>query len=162
MKQFVLYISCYGLFNFLYFQIPDQFYSDVLYHFGVVAPCANLINGLAPLEHVAAVQNHLLSGRADLVIVRGCDSAGVLFLLSSAVLAFKASVRQKLLGLLFGVGIVYSLNIVRLVGLYFVEAYRREWFEFAHLYMAPTLMLLAAFIFFAWWAMGCRNDVKLS
>ncbi len=160
MLQFVLYILFYWLFNYLYFQIPDQIYADVLYHYGVVLLCADLINVLSPLEQVAAVQNHLLSARADLVIIRGCDSAGVLFLMVSAVLVFKATPRQKLLGLLFGVALIYGLNIVRLVGLYFLVAYRGEWFEFVHLYMAPTLMLLAAFIFFAWWAVGCSNDVK--
>ena len=160
MLQFVLYILCYWFFDFLYFQIPDQLYSDVLYHYGVVTLCAEVINTLSPLEQVAAVHNHLLSAHADLVIIRGCDSAGVLFLLVSAVLVFNASLRQKLRGLLLGVALVYGLNIVRLVGLYFLEVYRREWFEFAHLYLAPTLMLLLVFIFFAWWAMGCRNDVK--
>jgi exosortase family protein XrtM len=160
MMQFILFIASYWLFNYLYFQIPDQFYSDVLYHYGVVLLCADVINGLIPLEQVAAVHNHLISSRADLEIIRGCDSAGVLFLMVSAVLVFKARLRQKLQGLLFGVALVYGLNIVRLVGLYYLVAYHREWFEFVHLYLAPTLMTIGAFIFFAWWAIGCRNDVK--
>jgi len=44
--------------------------------------------------------------------------------------------------------------------LYYLVAYHREWFEFVHLYLAPILMTISAFIFFAWWAMGCRDDVK--
>jgi exosortase family protein XrtM len=160
MMQFVIFIACYWLFNYLYFQIPDQFYSDVLYHYGVVRLCADLINAFAPLEKVAAVHNHLMSARADLQIIRGCDSAGVLFLIISAVLAFKAKWSQKLLGLFLGIALIYGLNIVRVTGIYFLVAYHQEWFEFVHVYLAPTLMTLVAFIFFAWWAIGCRDVAK--
>ena len=119
-----------------------------------------LINMISPLEQVAAVQNHLISLRADLQIIRGCDSAGVLFLMISAVLAFQAKLSQKLLGLILGITFIYCLNILRVSGLYFLIAYHRDWFEFVHLYLAPTLMTIGAFIFFAWWAIGCRYDVK--
>ena len=95
MMQLVLFIACYWLFNYLYFQIPGQFYSDVLYHHGVVRLCADLISAVAPLEQVAAVHNHLISANADLEIIRGCDSAGVLFLMMSAVLAFPAKWSKK-------------------------------------------------------------------
>jgi exosortase family protein XrtM len=160
MRQFVLYIVSFGFFYFLYMQIPDQFYAEVLYYYGVVLLCAIVINGLAPLEHVVAVQNHLISSHADLEIIRGCDSAGALFLLISAILVFETTLRQKLQGLLLGVALVYTLNMLRVVALYFLVAYQREWFEFVHLYLAPTLILLIIFIFFTWWAIGCRNAIK--
>jgi exosortase family protein XrtM len=160
MMQLVLFIACYWLFNYLYFQIPGQFYSDVLYHHGVVRLCADLISAVAPLEQVAAVHNHLISANADLEIIRGCDSAGVLFLMMSAVLAFPAKWSKKPLGLVLGIALIYGLNIARVTGIYFLVAYHPEWFEFVHVYLAPTLMTLFAFIFFAWWAMGCRDDAK--
>ncbi|WP_347989696.1 exosortase family protein XrtM [Methylomonas sp. AM2-LC] len=146
--------------NQIYFLIPDQIYSDMIYHYGVVLQCASLINAFAPLEQVAAVQNHLMSVHADLQIIRGCDSAGVLFLMMSAVLAFRANWPKKLLGLVLGIALIYGLNIARVTGIYFLVAYHREWFEFVHVYLAPTLMTLFAFIFFAWWAIGCRDVAK--
>jgi exosortase family protein XrtM len=158
--QFILFFGCYWFFNHIYFLIPDQTYSDVIYHYGVVLLCADLINAFAPPEQVAAVQNHLISAHADLQIIRGCDSAGVLFLMISAVLAFPAKWSKKPLGLLLGIALIYCLNIVRVTGIYFLVAYHQEWFEFVHVYLAPALMTIVAFIFFAWWAIGCRDVAK--
>jgi exosortase family protein XrtM len=156
-RQFIVFIGCYWLLNYIYFQIPDEIYANVVYYYGVVLLCADLINAFFPLEHVSAVQNHLISTRADLEIVRGCDSAGVVFLMISAVLAFQAKFSEKLLGITVGIILIYILNIIRVTGLYFIIAYKREWFELTHLYLAPTLMTISAVIYFTWWAIGCRN-----
>lgn len=161
-RQLILFVGCYGLFNYVYFQIPDELYSDVIYHYGVVLLCADLINAVAPLEHVAAIKNHLLSLRADLEIVRGCDSAGVLFLMISAILVFPASLLHKALGFIYGIVLIYCFNILRVSGLYFLIAYHRDWFEFVHLYLAPTLITLAACIFYAWWAFGSKDVAQSS
>ena len=157
LRQFLIFIASYSLLNYLYFLIPDQIYSEVIYHYGLVLLCADLINFVVPQEQASAVGNHLLSVHADLQIIRGCDSAGVVFLLVSAVLAFQAGWRQKLLGLGLGMALVISLNILRVSGLYFLMAYHRSWFEWMHLYLAPGLMLLATLLFFAWWAISCRD-----
>ncbi|MDD4915444.1 MAG: exosortase family protein XrtM [Methylococcales bacterium] len=149
-----LFAGCYWLLNYLYFLIPNQTFIDVVYHYGVVRECADLINAILPHERVAAVRNHLLSARADLEIVRGCDSAGVLFLFASAVLAFPARLPKKLVGLVCGAAWIYVLNLVRVIGLYFLMQGRRDWFEYAHVYFAPTLMTLGAVMFFIAWAVG--------
>ncbi|MGD0961756.1 MAG: exosortase family protein XrtM [Methylomonas sp.] len=159
-RQFMVFVGCYCLCKYLYFQIPDQIYSDTIYHYAVVTECAGLINLLLPPEQVAAVKNHLISARADLEIIRGCDSAGILFLLVSALLAYPARLKQKLLGILAGVTLVYAMNIVRVDSLYFIVAYRRDWFEFVHVYLAPSLMTLGVLIYFAWWTFACRHDAE--
>jgi exosortase family protein XrtM len=159
-RQFIVFVGCYWLFNSIYFLIPDATYINVIYHYGVVMFCADLINVIAPQEQVAAVANHLISSHADLQIIRGCYSAGILFLMIAAVLAFQAKLSQKLLGLSMGTVLIYTLNTMRVCGLYYLIAYQHEWFEFVHLYLAPTLISIVAFIFFLWWAMGCRNNVN--
>ncbi len=111
------------------------------YH-GVVKVCADLINIIAPLEQVLAQQNHLISAHAKLEIVRGCDGAGVLFLVISAILVFPASLRRKLLGLLFGVSLIYGINLLRIGALYFVVAYQPDYFSLIHTYLAPTFWSL--------------------
>lgn len=161
-RQLILFVGCYWLLNYIYFQIPDEIYSNVIYHYGVVLLCADLINAVVPLEQVATIRNHLVSLHADLEIVRGCDSAGVLFLMISAILVFHASLLQKALGLIYGIALIYCLNILRVSGLYFLIAYHREWFEFVHLYLAPTLITLAACIFYAWWAFGSKDVAQSS
>jgi exosortase family protein XrtM len=157
--QFILFVGCYALLNYVYFKIPDETFLNVIYYHGVVAICADLINMIAPLEQVLAQQNHVLSAKADLEIVRGCDGAGVLFLVVSAIVAFPSTWRRKLTGLVLGIGLIYLLNLLRISALYFVIAYQPDWFQLLHVYLAPTLMVLVACAYFAWWAFGSTEKL---
>jgi len=152
--QFILFVSCYVLLHYGYFKIPDEIFVNTIYYHGVVAICADFINMFVPLEQVVGYQNHLLSTKADLEIVRGCDGVGVLFLLLSAIMAFPVNVNRKLLGLILGIGLIYIANLLRISMLYFVIAYHGEWFLLAHTYLAPTLLVLLTCLYFAWWASG--------
>lgn len=156
--QFTLFGGCYVLLDYGYFKIPVELFANVIYYHGVVAICADLINMIAPLEQVLPQRNHLISAKADLEIVRGCDGAGVLFLVVSAVLVFPSGLKRKLLGLLLGIGLIYSLNLLRISALYFIIAYHPDWFQLIHSYVAPTLMVVLGCFYFAWWAFGSTNQ----
>jgi exosortase family protein XrtM len=148
----VLFVAVYGVLHTLYFWVPDRVLRDVVHYYGIVRPGAEVIRMAAPHEAVEAVQGTLRSPRATLNIVRGCDGAGVAFLLVAAVVAFGATWRQRALGALGAVLLTYLLNQVRIVALYFVAAYRHDWFEVLHNYFIPTFIIVACCIFFAWWA----------
>jgi exosortase family protein XrtM len=157
--QFILFVGCYALLNYGYFKVPDDLFRNVIYFRGVVTICADLINMIAPLEQVLAKQNFLLSAKANLEIVRGCDGAGVLFLLVSAIVSFSSTWRRKIIGLILGIGFVYLLNLLRICTLYFVLAHQADWFQLLHVYLAPTWMVIMGCSYFAWWAFGSTNTV---
>ena len=157
--QFILFVGCYALLDYGYFKIPVDLFIKVLYHHGVVTVCADLINMIAPLEHVVPKQNHLISAKANLEIVRGCDSSGVLFLVVSAILVFPSKFVRKLIGLILGIGLIYIANLLRVSTLYFVIAYYPKWFELIHVYLAPTLMVFVGCAYFALWAFGSTNNI---
>ena len=159
--RLLLFISSYYLLYYVYFLIPDPLYIDKVFYYSVGKQCAALIDFLRPNEKVIAYHNHILSSRADLEIVRGCDCAGVLFLLMAAILTFKANLKQKFYGLLLGFCFVYSLNIVRLISLYCLFANNNQpWFQFVHLYFAPSLMIIATLMFFVGWVIMSRQYVE--
>ena len=159
MIQFLQFIGFYGVFHYAYFLVPDEIFREVIYYRGVGLVCADMVNSFFPLEDVTAVQNHLISSRANLEIVRGCDGAGALFLVIAAILAFPSTLGRKAIGLVLGVLLMYSLNLVRIGGLYFVVAYHRDWFQVVHTYLAPTLIIALGCLFFAWWAFtSSRTD----
>ncbi len=148
-----------------YYAIPEATLHAVVIHLGTVRPSAALVNLLSPGEGVSAVGNRLASGRAALDVIRGCDGSGSLFLLIAAVAAFRADWRHKLLGLSAAAGLMLVLNQVRIVALYFVVAREPAWFDYAHTYLAPTLAVAAAALFFAWWVLGAapvrpRDDAR--
>lgn len=156
-QQLILFAGCYALLDYGYFKIPDALFINVHYYHGVVKVCADLINIIAPLEQVLAQQNHLISAHVNLEIVRGCDGAGVLFLVISAILVFPATLRRKLLGLILGISLIYSINLLRIGVLYFVVAYQADYFALIHTYLAPTFMVIAGCAYFALWAFGSKD-----
>jgi exosortase H (IPTLxxWG-CTERM-specific) len=81
----------------------------------------------------------------------GCNGVNVVILLWSAVLAFPGSIKWKSIGLLAGALAVQSLNFVRFISLFYLGQYSYSWFEFAHLYLWETLILLDGLVFFGLW-----------
>ncbi len=144
-------IVVYTLFHLIYFSIADNMLAQI-YHEIVVTPAAGVINFVLPSEQVVASQNALVSSRANLQVVRGCDGVGVMMLIVSAILVFSRSLKYKLIGLVTGIGLVYILNLIRIIGLYFVAVFQRDWFLPIHSYIAPTLIILLCSLFFMYWA----------
>lgn len=147
-----LFVAIYGMFEFLYFKIPDSFLTDVIYYHGLVSPCVSIINFLGAGEDAVANRNMLSSYGISLEVVRGCDGAGTMFLLAAAVITFSASFKDKILGLSIGITLLFVINLLRIVGLYFVMRYQSAWFTPIHTYFAPTLIIIISCLFFAIWA----------
>jgi len=154
----VVFASIYCVLYVAYSAIPDAYLREVVYYQGIVRPSQLMIGWIAPNEHVIGIQNQLQSGSAALNIVRGCDGAGIVFLLVAAIIAFRAGWRRTLLGLAGAIALVYILNQLRIVALYFVNSYRHAWFVPMHVYFIPTLMILAGALYFALWATNGPAD----
>jgi len=155
-----LFLGLYGLFDITYFQVPDTVLREWVYPRGLAAVAANLAAWLAPGEGIVAAGHHIRSALADLEIVRGCDGSGALFLVASAVLASSAGWRWKATGLLTAGALLYAVNLVRLVALYFVVAHLRDWFLVVHTYVAPILIIAIGCLFFARWSWSVRGPSR--
>lgn len=147
----VSFIAVYSVFHLMYFYVPDATLKQIYYDY-LVTISADIINFFAPSERVFARNNSLLSARANLEVVRGCDGAGVMFLMTAAILVFSASIKRKIVGLVCGLILVYVLNQIRIISLYFIVVYRRDWFLPVHTYVAPSFIILFCSLFFMWWA----------
>lgn len=123
-----------------------------------VYPSAALINFIDPGMHAVASGQRILSPQGSLSILNGCEGTETLFLLAAAIAAFRASRRNKLQGLLLGTGLVYVLNQARIVVLFFAARESRNWFEMIHGYIAPSLIIVLASLFFLWWANAATDD----
>lgn len=158
-----MFPAIFAALHFVYFALPDNFLRQGVHYYGIVWPAAALLNFFAPNEGVSAEDGSLQSARASLEIVRGCDGAGVIFLLAAGMIASSAGLKQKLLGILGGVTLIYVLNELRVIVLYFVVAYRSEWFGPLHNYFVPMLMIVTSILFFLWWATWApgRNAVPI-
>lgn len=147
----IVFVVTYCILHALYFNIPDQLLREYVYPLGITHICSSLINMAVPAEAVMSHSNTLQSSRASLEIVRGCDGIGSIMLIVSAMVAFSAPIKHKLIGLIFCFVFMYGLNLLRIIGLYFTSAYHAEWFTLLHTYVAPTLVIILGCLFFAWW-----------
>jgi exosortase H (IPTLxxWG-CTERM-specific) len=81
----------------------------------------------------------------------GCNAVNVTSLLWSAVLAFPASWKLKLWGLLGGSAIIQAVNIFRFITLFYLGQYSMTWFDFAHAYLWESLIVLDTMVVFWYW-----------
>ena len=81
----------------------------------------------------------------------GCNGVEAMICLTAAIIAFPASWKSKLYGLIFGFLAIQALNIVRIISLFYLLQWDKEWFEWAHLYLWQALIILDALVVFIIW-----------
>lgn len=84
-------------------------------------------------------------------IVAGCNGVEAVLILISAVIAFPAPWKHKLLGIGIGFVAIQALNLVRIISLYYLLLWNRVWFDWFHLYLWQALIILDALIFWLVW-----------
>jgi exosortase H (IPTLxxWG-CTERM-specific) len=84
-------------------------------------------------------------------IEAGCNGVEATIVLLAAILAFPAPWKHKLVGLVIGVVAVQGLNVVRVISLFYLGQWDRQWFEWAHLYVWQALIMLDVLIVWLVW-----------
>lgn len=91
-----------------------------------------------------------ISGYA-IQIAPGCNGVEAMIILLAAIIAFPASILYKLKGLFWGFIAIQSLNMVRIISLFYLLQWDRNWFEFFHLYLWQALIILDALVVWLIW-----------
>jgi len=91
-------------------------------------------------------------------IVAGCNGVEAVLILVSAVLAFPAPWKYKIAGVLLGFLAIQSLNLVRIISLYYLQRWNTVWFEWFHLYLWQALIILDALVFWLIWLRCLPRD----
>lgn len=81
-------------------------------------------------------------------IEAGCNGVEATIVLIAAVLAFPAPWRARCIAILLGFIAVQSVNIVRIITLFYLGDWNIEVFEWIHLYLWPALIMLDVLIVF--------------
>ena len=81
-------------------------------------------------------------------IEAGCNGVEASIVLIAGVLAFH-SWREKLLAIVLGFIAIQSLNIVRIVSLFYLGQWNYDIFEWTHLYLWPVLIMMDVLLVFA-------------
>ncbi len=92
------------------------------------------------------------SPRYSLVIERGCDAIEPSALFLAGVLAFPATFRLKVPGMLLGTVCLMVLNLVRIISLFYVGVFFKEAFHVIHVDVWQSLFIFLAILFWIIWA----------
>jgi exosortase H (IPTLxxWG-CTERM-specific) len=84
-------------------------------------------------------------------ILAGCNGIEAMIVLAAALLAYPAPLKHRLAGLAVGALAIQSLNLVRIVSLFYIGQWNRDVFEWAHLYAWQALIMLDALIVWLLW-----------
>jgi exosortase/archaeosortase family protein len=107
-----------------------------------VRTSASLVNAFTPQQQAVARGSTLVGRDGTITVRRGCEGTETLFLLIAALLAYPLSRPVLLIGLAGGLGLVFALNQVRLLALYY--ALHRHPLLFGELHgLVMPLMLIA-------------------
>ena len=152
--------------NSLHFSIKFGIAALVQFLLLLAPPVRPYINGFsAQLATVSAAVIHAFGGtciqHGDILttadnsfamqILDGCNGVNVVILLWAAIVAFPASWRWRLIGLGAGLAAIQILNLGRLISLFYLGQYNRPLFDFAHLYLWETLIIIDAMVVFVIW-----------
>ena len=82
----------------------------------------------------------------------GCNGVEAMLLLASAVFAFPATLRSRLVGLLAASAAIQLLNLVRVSSLVWLGEHHRRAFDLMHVAVWQTVVILAAVGMFLYWS----------
>jgi exosortase H (IPTLxxWG-CTERM-specific) len=93
----------------------------------------------------------LTSGCGAVRIANGCNAIEVSGLLAAAMLAYPAPLRSRLLGVVAGIGMLQSVNLVRIISLLYLSCWSQTWFAFFHEYVWDAAIAFDALLIFLGW-----------
>ena len=109
-----------------------------------------LLNVLGP--DVTVKGTVVASPRFGVNINNGCNGVEAMLILLASIVAFPASLKARVTGLLLGALAVQVLNAVRIVSLYLLGAYHPRLFDLVHTAVWQIVIIMAAIGFFLVWS----------
>ena len=84
-------------------------------------------------------------------IERGCNGLEAVIILFSAIFAFPAPFKSKMIGFVAGFFAIQLLNLVRIISLFYLGQWNYTAFEWFHLYLWQALIILDAMVVWLIW-----------
>lgn len=104
-------------------------------------------------EPVAVAGTVIRSSRFALDVRNGCNGVEAMLLLAAAIIAFPATLRSRLGGLVAGCVAIQILNLVRVTSLVWLGEHHRNLFDFVHVGVWQSIVILAAVSMFVFWSL---------
>ena len=92
-----------------------------------------------------------LQSRIAIDITYKCTSIIQIVFFSAGVIAYSCKFSKKLLGIIIAIPLIFSINLVRIIGLFFIGVMAFSFFDFAHKVIGEVLMIIVTFLTWLFW-----------
>ncbi|MDB2410191.1 archaeosortase/exosortase family protein [Pseudomonadales bacterium] len=140
----------FAILQIIYFQL--YIHSPAFYaYLNVCADLSTMLLNLAGEEVVLSGRTLVSAAGPTVTVVEGCDALRIHSVLVAVILAYQCSLKDKLIGVVAGVGIMYLLNLIRISLLLWIDVHATEWFDVFHHTILPFGLWLTAMVYFYYW-----------
>jgi len=84
-------------------------------------------------------------------IAAGCNGVEAVIILFAAIFAFPSKFKYKIYGFVLGFFGIQILNVIRIISLYYLLQWDKNWFDWFHLYLWQALIILDALVIWLLW-----------
>ena len=117
----------------------------------IVRTTAAILRGIH--EPIVVVGTVIRTSRFALDVRNGCNAVEAMMLLAAAMIAFPATLRSRLSGLLVASVAIQIVNVIRVSSLVWLGEHHRGAFDVMHVAVWQTIVILAAVTMFVFWSL---------
>ena len=142
-KFLTIFISLSLLFFLIYYLIQNSLNFMLVSTASVTGFMSNII-GLEVYVDGVIISLQTM----NLEIIHECTGIFAIMISSSSIIAYPTKLKNKVIGILFVIPLILSLNIIRLLFLIYIGKYHMDLFEVVHSYLWQGTFII--FIILAW------------
>jgi exosortase/archaeosortase family protein len=144
----MLFVGAFALLQYGWEMARNSALEQLVIHEATVKTASALISLVTPHIDVRPVGASIVASGGGLHVLRGCEGVEVLFLLMAALLAHPFDWRARLAGMAGGLLLIFALNELRLVALFYSYRQDHALFDLLHGLVTPLVMVAVVVLFF--------------
>jgi exosortase/archaeosortase family protein len=149
--QVLLFVVIFGLLQHGWTTVRPAAIGQFVIEGVTVKFAVALINLITPSVAAVAQGTHISALGGGINVINGCEGIEVMLLLAAAMAIAPIGWRVRLTGLGLGAVLVFLLNQVRLIAMFYAVRADRAVFDMLHGMVAPILLIALTGLFFSWW-----------
>ena len=159
-RFFLVFVIVLAAFSFILERdaVQQAFVSPHLTHVALL--CGKVLNGIGTSCDVYG--SSITSSRFSVQVIKGCESIYATAMLWAALLAYPASWRWKLVGIVGGAVILFIVNILRVITMFYIGIYFPSLFDMVHVYAWQALFILLTLGVWLLWAAKASKGTSIS
>ncbi len=149
----IRYIVLVSVFSILFFILSNMKWFEPISNF-ILDIYANISSWILNVfgQSTTSKEGNISSPSFAISVKKGCDAIAPMILFSFAILFFPVNYKDKLKGIGIGIGLLFIINIIRIVSLYLVGKYsNRTVFDIMHVDVWQIFfIIITVFIWVQW------------